>query len=389
MRQWSENPNANFGLVLRGDGSSTVRFNFAASNNGSVALRPRLTVVLAGSATPTPAAATATATPTLTPAAPTSTPTAVLSTATATPTHTQTPPTATPTAIPPTPTAVAPTATPTAPPSGAAWSLVSSWTYQLTGYQNNRLDQIAGSRFNLAVVDLARDGASDYFTRAEVAAVQATGKIVLAYFEIGAIENYRPEWPLVPSDLMLGSVSGWPGEQYVKYWDPRWWPIVQSRIDSAIAAGFNGAYLDMIVTYEEIPANAAGTDRNDLASKMVDLIERTSQYAKSINPDFKIVPQNAPELHVWPRYLPAIDGLGMEELYYRTTDQACSQSWCVENRNNAAAVRAAGKLVLTVDYANQAGNIADAYTRSRAASFVPYCSVVSLDVMRVNPGWDP
>jgi cysteinyl-tRNA synthetase len=272
---------------------------------------------------------------------------------------------------------------------GVSWDSVSSWVYQLTDYQGNQLSQIAGSNFDLAVIDLARDGSSDFFTREEVAAVQATSKIVLAYFEIGAIENYRPEWSLVPSDLLLGPVSGWPGEQYVKYWDLRWWPIVRGRVDQAIAAGFDGAYLDMIVTYEEIPANAAGTNRADLASKMVDLISQTSAYAKSIDPEFKIVPQNSPELYTWAKYLPAIDGLGMEELYYRATDRLCSQSWCAENRANAAAVGGAGKLVLTIDYASQAANIADAYTRSRAAGSVPYCSVVDLNVMRVNPGWDP
>lgn len=272
---------------------------------------------------------------------------------------------------------------------GTQWPTVSSWVYQLSGYQNDQLNQIAGSNFQLAVVDLARDGSSDYFTASEIAAVQATGKIVLAYFEIGAIEDYRPEWPLVPPDLLLGPVSGWPGEQYVKYWDPRWWPIVQGRVDQAIAAGFDGAYLDMVVTYEEIPANAAGTNRADLASKMVDLIDQTAHYAKSIDPDFKVVPQNAPELVTWPKYLPAIDGLGMEELFYLATDQPCSQSWCAENRANAAMIRAAGKLVLTIDYANQAANIGDAYARSRAAGFVPYCTVVALDVLRVNPGWDP
>lgn len=276
------------------------------------------------------------------------------------------------------------------PGSGAVpWQTVSSWVYQLTGYQNNQLTQIANSNFQLAVVDLARDGSSNYFTASEIAAVRATGKIILAYFEIGAIEDYRPEWPLVPPDLLLGPVNGWPGEQYVKYWDPRWWPIVQGRVDQAIAAGFDGAYLDMIVTYEEIPANAAGTNRADLASKMVDLIDQTSRYAKSVDPTFKIVPQNAPELRTWPKYLPAIDGLGMEELYILATDQPCSQSWCATNRANAAAVRAAGKLVLTVDYANQSANIAQAYTSSRAADFVPYCTVVALNVMRVNPGWDP
>ncbi len=207
-----------------------------------------------------------------------------------------------------------PTPTPTPTPGGRVWLDVSSWVYQLSGYRDDGLGEIAATRFDLAVVDLARDGGGDYFTPAEIAAVRATGKIVLAYFEIGAIENYRPEWSTIPQDLLLGPVSGWPGERYVKYWDERWWPVVSGRVDQAIRAGFDGAYLDMIVTYKEIPANAAGTNCADLAQKMVDLIARTSQYAKGIAPGFKIVPQNAPELYALPGYLGAIDGLGMEEL---------------------------------------------------------------------------
>lgn len=279
-------------------------------------------------------------------------------------------------------------AAPTPTPDGG-WTSVDSWVYQLSGYRNDRLDQIAATGFDLAVIDLARDGNSDFFTRSEIAAVQATGKVVLAYFEIGAIEDYRPEWDEVPADLMLGALSGWPGEQYVAYWDPRWWPVVEGRVDQALEAGFDGAYLDMVVTYEEIPADAAGTDRADLAQKMVDLIARLSAYAKARDPEFKVVPQNAPELRTVPGYLDAVDGLGMEELYFLATDRACTQSWCLENRNNAAALRAAGKLVLTVDYATIAANITSAYEQSLAAGFVPYVSIRALDVVRINQGWEP
>ena len=79
----------------------------------------------------------------------------------------------------------------------------------------------------------------------------------------------------------------------------------------------------------------------------------------------------------------------MEELYFMATDKACSQSWCNENRDNAAAIAAAGKLVLSIDYAKNQANIASAYTQSLAAGFVPYVSVVALDVVRINPGFEP
>ncbi|WIG92991.1 endo alpha-1,4 polygalactosaminidase [Myxococcus sp. SDU36] len=269
-----------------------------------------------------------------------------------------------------------------------SWEGVQSFTYQLTNYPQGKLDTIANSKFDLAIVDLSRDGYDDWFTAAEITALKAKGKQVLAYFEIGAIEEYRPEWSQVPEDLKLGPVGGWPDEQYVKYWDERWWPIVQGRLDQALAAGFTGCYLDMVVTYEEIPANAAGTNRADLARKMVALLARINQYAKARNPAFKVMPQNSPELVDDPAYLPAIDGLGMEDMYW-SDDSPCDMGWCEENRANAARVRAAGKLVLSTDYAVQAAHIADAYTRARAAGFVPYVSVRALDRMTVNAGWDP
>ncbi len=285
------------------------------------------------------------------------------------------------------------TPTPPAPapmPPADSWNSVQSWVYQLSGYPNGKLTQIAGSNFDLAVIDLARDGSDDFFTFNEIQAVKATGKIMLAYFEIGAIEDYRPEWPHVPADLILDPVGGWPSERHVKYWDPRWWTIVvKGRVDQALAAGFDGVYLDMIVTYWEIPADTAGTNRDDLARKMVDLIIDVSEYAKSQNPDFKIVPQNSPELYKYPGYLEAIDGLGMEELYILATDIACTLSWCYSNQRNAAAIHAAGKLILTIDYANMQTNIDTAYTRALDEGFVPYVSVLNLNVVRINPGWEP
>ena len=282
---------------------------------------------------------------------------------------------------PPAPSPTKPTPTHASPPTllPRAWSDVKSWAYQLTGYPDGRLDQIANSSYDLVVIDLARDGTEDYFTRGEIAALQAAGKIVLAYFEIGAIENYRPEWNAIPDDLKLGPVAGWPDEQLVRYWDPRWWPIVQGRIDRALAADFDGAYLDMIVAYEEIPAAVSELDQDERARAMVDLLAQVAAYANARDPAFKIVPQNAPELHTRSGYLDAIDGLGMEELYFLATDTPCDADWCAENREAATAIRDAGKLVLTVDYARRPKNVEAAYTQSRADGFVPYVTNVELD----------
>ena len=268
------------------------------------------------------------------------------------------------------------------------WGTVKSWVYQLTKYRDNRLDEIANAGFDLAVIDLARDGKDGFFTREEIAAVKLRGVIVLAYFEIGAIENYRPEWRDVPEDLKVGVVKGWPKERLVKFWDERWWPVVKGRVDQALKAGFDGAYLDLVTAYEEIPAKEM--KREELAHRMVALISRLSQYAKAANPHFKIVPQNSPELYNWSywdakpneTYIKAVDGLGIEDVFYLAHDKPATARWAQENRDNALAIKRAGKLVLGVDYAKTPACMADAYAKQRALGFVPYVSVVQLDVVR-------
>lgn len=265
------------------------------------------------------------------------------------------------------------------------WTNVQSWVYQLCNYKNGNLNELAASGFDLAVIDLTRDGESGYFTHDEIRELKASGKIVLAYFEIAAIEEYRPEWTRVPSDLKAGPVDGWPKEQYVKFWDERWWPVVKSRIDQALKAGFDGAYLDMVTTYEEIPKSGIAVEER--ARQMVDLIARISAYAKGINPEFKIVPQNCPELYTWsawtPRpnkkYIEAIDGIGIESVFYLAHDKPANKAWCEGNRQNALAIGKAGKLVLGIDYAKKPAIIANAYAKQRALGFIPFVSVEALD----------
>jgi cysteinyl-tRNA synthetase, unknown class len=168
--------------------------------------------------------------------------------------------------------------------SEVKWDSVETWVYQLCNYKDDCLKEVSESAFDLAVIDLSRDGGEGYFSHEEISAVKKSAKIVLAYFEIAAIEEYRPEWKIVPNELKAGPVNSWPKEQYVKFWDERWWPIVKGRIDQALKAGFDGAYLDMITSYEEIPDQTFSLEER--AHKMVELICRISAYAKAKKPNF-------------------------------------------------------------------------------------------------------
>ncbi|SDW72396.1 cysteinyl-tRNA synthetase, unknown class [Amycolatopsis xylanica] len=256
------------------------------------------------------------------------------------------------------------------------------FVYQLQGYASGRLDEVAAAPFRMAVIDLARDASGAYFTADEVALVKNSGKKVLAYFEIGAIENFRPEYAAVKdSSLMLNEWPSWPGEFFVRYWEERWWDtVVRPRVDRALAAGFDGVYLDTPLAYEEIELRRVpALTRDELGTRMAALIVRISSYAKRVKSGFSIFPQNNPELQKYPGFADAIDGIGMEELFFQATDQPCTADFCAENLQGARELRKAGKTVLAIDYANQPENIANACRRYRDEGFEGYVTVRALD----------
>jgi cysteinyl-tRNA synthetase, unknown class len=164
-----------------------------------------------------------------------------------------------------------------------------------------------------------------------------------------------------------------------------WWDtVIQPRIDQALAAGFDGAYLDTPLAYENIDLSLVeGEDRESLGQKMVDLIVRISEYAKGEDPDFLVFPQNSPELREYPGYVDAIDGLGVEELFFRadddTSDQPCDEDWCSENLDDVRALHEAGKVVLAVDYASDPENVAAACERYAEEGFAGYVTDRALD----------
>lgn len=277
------------------------------------------------------------------------------------------------------------TASSSTPPAGRPSLLaIRDWAYQLQDYPGGRLDRLAAGPYQLVVIDLARDAATGYFTRAEIERVRATGKRVLAYFEIGSIEDFRPEYPVLrraAPGLIANEWAEWPGEYFVRYYDQRWWSmVVRPRVDQALRAGFDGVYLDTPLAYEQLDLAAApGRDRDALARDMTALIVRISRYAKGRRPGFLIVPQNSPELRHQPGYTPAIDGIGMEELFFEATDRRCTQDYCAENLAETRALRAAGKFVLSVDYATRPADVHAACARYAAERFAGTVTVLDLD----------
>jgi cysteinyl-tRNA synthetase len=264
---------------------------------------------------------------------------------------------------------------------------VDGFVYQLQGYADDRLDELAAAPQELAVIDLARDGHDDWFTAEEIGDLRGSGKTVLAYVSIGTIEDFRPEHAELPEDVILNRWPEWPEERFVRYWDPVWWnTVVRPRVDRAIVAGFDGVYLDTLLAYETIDLSLAeGEDRGTLGGQMAELVARISRYGKQQDPGFLVFPQNSPELRHHPGYIDAIDGLGIEELFFaaddHTSDRPCVQDWCAENLADVLALRDAGKVILAVDYAADPANVAIACERYDEEGFAGYVTDRALDTV--------
>lgn len=114
--------------------------------------------------------------------------------------------------------------------------------------------------------------------------------------------------------------------------------------------------------------------RSEKASlKMQEFVINISNYAKGINPNFIIIPQNGLELafnNIEPSeglntsYLSAIDGVGVEALFYEETLMAEDERLAMARQIKST------KKVLVADYVTDNANIADAINRSKDEGFI-------------------
>jgi len=209
---------------------------------------------------------------------------------------------------------------------------------------------------------------------------------------IGEAEDYRFYWQdgWTPGDPDWLDVENpdWPGNYKVHYWDPAWQALVFNYTNRLLDAGFDGAYLDVIDAYEYY----AGQGRATAAQEMVDFVTAIRTHARARDADFIILPQNAPELASQiPPYLEVVDGIGQEDIYYgyEADDVMTSPAVSAELESHLDLFKAAGKLVLTIDYASTPTHVDDAYAKSQAKGYVPFVTVRDLDELIVNPGHEP
>ncbi len=229
------------------------------------------------------------------------------------------------------------------------------YLYQL---QNATFTSLSATNFSVGVVDMD----DSQLSSSEVGQLQEQGKTVFTYLSIGEAEDYRDywidgNWSQTPPDFALGENPQWAGNFYVKFWDADWQSIIMGRVEEAIELGYEGIYLDIVDGFmvEEV---IAAYDGKDIRADMEQFVMAISEHAKSLNPDFKVIPQNAVELLAEAGdssvanqdYIDAIDGVGVEDLFYADNSVATWSKWDVEYLQH---VMNAGKFVLSTSYPTQ------------------------------------
>lgn len=241
-----------------------------------------------------------------------------------------------------------------------------SWSYQLTGNMGN----IRSSNADVVVVDADNSGSAAQFKSKPGGGRRAA----IAYLAVGEAEKWRPYWKSCcagsqPSWLTY-TTQGWAGNYAVKFWEPAWKSIVQSRVRDIFAKGYDGLYLDRIDTWEKFGNKAA----------MIQFIKEISAQARAIKGDAAIIVQNGEELLDSDAYLAAIDAIAKEDLFHGvrhdgSRNPATMVSGSLQLLNRA---KARGKKIFVVEYLS--GSTASSVAAEiRKQGFVPNFAGRNLD----------
>lgn len=248
-------------------------------------------------------------------------------------------------------------------------------------YQN-----LSSMNFKVGIID--PDDAK--LTTAQVNTLHAAGKSMFAYLSIGEAESYRSYWNSTwnshPPSFLMGQNPDWAGNYNVKYWDPNWQSIIVNRAVSMAKAGYQGIMMDVVDAYTVSSVAAAAGGIDNARTAMEHFVEKISAATKAVNPNFKIIQNNALDLLTTnpddpasatnTAYMSHIDGVLAESTFYDNNAKASWSSWNTKYLDHAVA---AGKTVLSIDYPTNATAQQDYIKQATAHGYVPYVADLNLD----------
>jgi cysteinyl-tRNA synthetase, unknown class len=262
-------------------------------------------------------------------------------------------------------------------------STVTNWGYWLSNFEPAGL---TAAPHDLMVIDSEASANRIFereYTASEVLRMKrrpdGSPRVLLSYLSIGEAERYRPYWrqgwydPLSKPAWLGNENRRWAGNFSVQYWNAEWQQLIfgtpESYPDRVIAHGFDGVYLDRADAFFEWQKTHPSA-RTDMAT----FIARLSAHARTRNPQFLIVMQNAEELLEDASVFDAIDGIAKEDLLYgvrraEEPNKPGDVAWSIDLLRTA---RQAGRKVLVVEYLKDKAKMTAAASRLLEEGFVPY-----------------
>ncbi|MCE5189279.1 MAG: endo alpha-1,4 polygalactosaminidase [Eubacteriales bacterium] len=124
------------------------------------------------------------------------------------------------------------------------------------------------SSYDTVVID------AQYFTKGDIAAVQAKGTVVYTYLNIGSIETFREGYDALKG-CVLSPYDNWPDEYWVDVSRPEWQLFIANEAQALIDKGIDGFFLDNADVYYLYPTP-------EIYSGLVEILENLGRYDKPI-----------------------------------------------------------------------------------------------------------
>jgi cysteinyl-tRNA synthetase, unknown class len=276
---------------------------------------------------------------------------------------------------------------------------IRTWGYQL---QKVSVKAVAASPFDMMVIDYSKDGSDEQaFTPGDIARMKVKSdgsrRHIISYMSIGEAESYRyywnSDWTDQKPSWLLDENPDWKENYSVCYWDPGWQATFcgnpSAYLDKIIDAGFDGVYLDKCDVFEDLHDRnpKVAKTRPNMEGDMVTFVARLSQYAKSRNPNFAIIMQNAEILLEHEPLREAIDGVAKEALLYGIPgpEKPNPKDEIVFARRALELALGAGRTVFVVEYLNDEDKIRDAICTIDDLGFVATISAKTRKLDHLNP----
>lgn len=226
---------------------------------------------------------------------------------------------------------------------------ITSFRYQLQGYDSVSLDRITKSKNTLWVIDDTK-ATNTHFTKSEINKFKKNSNTLIAYLSLGEAEDYRAYFPNLPRELIIKQNPHWKGNYNIRYWRNQWRDIVNRRIDEMMEAGFDGVIFDVVDAF------TIHQDKKLYANKMATLILDVASHAKKKNINFHIILQNAPVLfdHLLDinksKLLSVISGASIESVLYPINGPYEQPRVTTETQNFIQSLKSSKKWIFSIEY---------------------------------------